>query len=152
VEALAGEPAPFAALFLERDALPTRTGALADARRAPVGMLVRVLKTMGHASGNHGIVLEGLVRVRLVEVTRAGTFRTGRVAAVQEVPASDAEARALFERLRALAKAVIQYMPELGTDAASLVDAVPDPGRLADLAGANLDLALGERAALLAAA
>ena len=151
VEALGAESAPFAVLFLERDALPSRPGALADARRAPIGLLTRVLKTMGHASGNHGIVLEGLVRVRLAEITRAGTFRTGRVSAVQELPASDAEARALFERLRALAKSVIQYMPELGTDAAALVDAVPDPGRLADLAGANLDLALAERAALLAA-
>lgn len=153
VEAFAAEaPAQagpaLVALFLERDALPASPTRL---ERGPIGLLARVLKTMGLASGNLGIELEGLVRVQLAEVTRAKPHRSARLAAVSEVPASDADARRLFERLKTLAKGVIQHMPELGSDAAALVDAVPDPGKLADLAGANLDLALEERATLLAA-
>jgi ectoine hydroxylase-related dioxygenase (phytanoyl-CoA dioxygenase family) len=68
-----------------------------------------------------------------------------------EEPGSAAQFGELAARLRALVKGAVQHMPELSTDAALLVDSVGDPGRLADLAAANLDLAEAERVRLLAA-
>jgi Lon protease-like protein len=141
VDALAEEQRPFVALFLERDGLA----------RGAIGILARVLKTMGHVSGNHGLALEGLGRVRLEELERTAPAPSARLASVAERAASVGEAATLFARLRALVKDAIRHMPELSSDAAQLVDSIGDPGRLADLAAANLDLAAEERARLIGA-
>jgi Lon protease-like protein len=145
VDALAEERNPYLALFLERDEL-ARSAGRGD---GPIGILARVLKTMGHLSGNHGLALEGLARVRLAEITRAQPVLRARLTALAERTGSANEVGAQFARLRALVKDAIQHMPELSGDAAALVDSIGDPGRLADLAAANLDLAPEERARLL---
>ena len=51
--------------------------------------------------------------------------------------------------LRDIAKQVIQLMPELPREAASLIDSIQAPGALADLVAANLDAPVEEKAQLI---
>ena len=53
---------------------------------------------------------------------------------------------ALSMSLRDIAKQVIQLMPELPREAASLIDSIQAPGALADFVAANLDAPVDEKA------
>ncbi len=72
-----------------------------------------------------------------------------RVVRVESPPLEDVEAEALAISLRDVAKQVIQLMPELPREAASLIDSVQSPGALADLVAANLDAPVEEKAQLI---
>ncbi|HEX2881116.1 MAG TPA: endopeptidase La, partial [Polyangiaceae bacterium] len=61
----------------------------------------------------------------------------------------DVEAEALAMSLRDVAKQVIQLMPELPREAASLIDSIQAPGALADLVAANLDAPVEDKAQLI---
>lgn len=113
----------------------------------PVVVLARVRTTMGHVSGNHGIVLDGLERVRVTGVDAAAAIRTAAFAPAPAVAAPVGDAR--FDRLRTLTRSIVACMPELPRTAAAMADVVTDPAHFCDLGAANLGLSPAERAAVL---
>ncbi|MCB9618324.1 MAG: endopeptidase La [Sandaracinus sp.] len=115
----------------------------------PVGVAARVLKALKHSSGNYSLILQGLVRVRLENVTMEDPYLKSRISKLEEPKVDDVEAEALSMSLRDIAKQVIQLMPELPREASSLIDSIQEPGQLADLVAANLDAPVDEKAALL---
>jgi ATP-dependent Lon protease len=115
----------------------------------PVGCAARVLKALKHSSGNYSLILQGLTRIRLDEVTQSGPYLKAKVARLDEPAVADDEAEALSMSLRDIAKQVIQLMPELPREAGSLIDSIQAPGPLADLVAANLDAPVEEKAGLL---
>ncbi|MBU1242897.1 endopeptidase La [Myxococcota bacterium] len=60
-----------------------------------------------------------------------------------------ADLEALMLNLRETARKVIKLMPEVPNEAAALIDSVTEPGALSDLIGANLDLPIEEKQAIL---
>ncbi|MBL8729392.1 MAG: LON peptidase substrate-binding domain-containing protein [Planctomycetes bacterium] len=142
VDALPAAASPFVLVAAAEPALqPGAEGA--------VVVLAQVRRTMGHVSGNHGIALDGIERVRLTSVRSAGAFP---IAATERIEAPPPRAvDAAFDRLRALTRSVVACMPELPRQAVGMVDAVADPGRFCDLCAAHLDLSPAERATVLAA-
>ncbi|MCS6797375.1 MAG: endopeptidase La [Myxococcota bacterium] len=115
----------------------------------PVGVAARVLKALKHSSGNYSLILQGLVRVRLEQMTQTSPYLKARISRLEEVRAEDVEAEALAMSLRDVAKQVIQLMPELPREASTLIDSITDPGQLADLVAANLEAPVDEKAGLL---
>ncbi|MCA9615930.1 MAG: LON peptidase substrate-binding domain-containing protein, partial [Myxococcales bacterium] len=79
----------------------------------PVGVAARVLKALKHSSGNYSLILQGLVRVRLENVTMEDPYLKSRISKLEEPKVDDVEAEALSMSLRDIAKQVIQLMPEL---------------------------------------
>ncbi len=114
-----------------------------------VGCAARVLKALKHSSGNYSIILQGLARIRLEDVTQSSPYLKARVRRLSETGADDDESEALSMSLRDIAKQVIQLMPELPREAGSLIDSIQAPGALADLVAANLDAPVEEKAQLL---
>jgi ATP-dependent Lon protease len=114
-----------------------------------VGCAARVLKALKHSSGNYSLILQGLTRIRLDEMTQTAPYLKAKVSRLQEQNAADDEAEALSMSLRDIAKQVIQLMPELPREAGSLIDSIQAPGALADLVAGNLDAPVDEKAALL---
>ena len=114
-----------------------------------VGCAARVLKALKHSSGNYSLILQGLTRIRLDEMTQTGPYLKAKVARLDEQNSGDDEAEALSMSLRDIAKQVIQLMPELPREAGSLIDSIQAPGALADLVAANLDAPVDEKAQLL---
>ncbi|MGH7271376.1 MAG: LON peptidase substrate-binding domain-containing protein, partial [Polyangiaceae bacterium] len=137
---------PVIAIFAQRD--PSTDDPGKDDLHL-VGCAARVLKALKHSSGNYSLILQGLERIRLDEVTQSAPYLKAKVGRLAENNAGDDEAEALSMSLRDIAKQVIALMPELPREAGSLIDSIQAPGALADLVAANLDAPVDEKATLL---
>src|ERR1700677_1576966 len=137
---------PVIAIFAQKDPATDDPGA-EDLHT--VGCAARVLKALTHSSGNYSLILQGLTRIKLDEVTQTGPYLKAKVKRLEEAGLDDDEAEALSMSLRDIAKQVIQLMPELPREAGSLIDSIQAPGALADLVAANLDAPVEEKAGLL---
>ncbi len=137
---------PVIAIFAQRDPSTDDPGK-EDLHH--VGCAARVLKALKHSSGNYSLILQGLTRIRLDEMTQTGPYLKAKISRLQEQNAADDEAEALSMSLRDIAKQVIQLMPELPREAGSLIDSIQAPGALADLVAGNLDAPVDEKAGLL---
>src|SRR4051812_30012691 len=137
---------PVIAIFAQRDPSTDDPGA---EDLYPVGCAARVLKALKHSSGNYSLILQGLTRIRLDSVTSNAPYLKAKIRRMEEPQIEDVEAEALAMSLRDIAKQVIQLMPELPREAASLIDSIQAPGALADLVAANLDAPVEEKAQLI---
>jgi ATP-dependent Lon protease len=137
---------PVIAIFAQRD--PATDDPSSD-DLYPVGCAARVLKALKHSSGNYSLILQGLTRIRLDQVTQTNPYIRAKIARVETRANEDVEAEALAMSLRDVAKQVIQLMPELPREAGSLIDSIQAPGALADLVAANLDAPVEEKAQLI---
>jgi ATP-dependent Lon protease len=146
VEDIHDKASPVIAIFTQRDPVTDDPGAN---DLYPVGCAARVLKALKHSSGNYSLILQGLTRIRFGEELQEEPYMRARVVRVESPPLEDVEAEALAMSLRDVAKQVIQLMPELPREAASLIDSVQSPGALADLVAANLDAPVEEKAQLI---
>ena len=146
VEDVDNFPSPVIAIFAQKDPATDDPGA-DDLHR--VGCAARVLKALKHSSGNYSLILQGLTRIRLDDVSQSAPYLKAKVKKLEEAGVEDDEAEALSMSLRDIAKQVIQLMPELPREAGSLIDSIQAPGALADLVAANLDAPVEEKAQLL---
>src|SRR6202050_852402 len=137
---------PVIAIFAQKDPATDDPGA-EDLHQ--VGCAARVLKALKHSSGNYSLILQGLTRIRLDDLTQSAPYLKAKIVRLDEQPTSDDESEALSMSLRDIAKQVIQLMPELPREAGSLIDSIQAPGALADLVAANLDAPVDEKAQLL---
>ena len=146
VEDVDNFPSPVIAIFAQKDPATDDPGA-DDLHQ--VGCAARVLKALKHSSGNYSLILQGLTRIKLEDVTQGSPYLKAKVKKLEEAAVEDDEAEALSMSLRDIAKQVIQLMPELPREAGSLIDSIQAPGALADLVAANLDAPVEEKAQLL---
>src|SRR5689334_6725481 len=146
VEDVQDLPTPVIAIFAQRD--PSTDDPEAD-DLYPVGCAARVLKALKHSSGNYSLILQGLTRIRLETITQTGPYLRAKIRRIESPSLEDVEAEALAMSLRDVAKQVIQLMPELPREAASLIDSIQAPGALADLVAANLDAPVEEKSQLI---
>ena len=112
---------PVIAIFAQKDPSTDDPGA-EDLHT--VGCAARVLKALKHSSGNYSLILQGIVRIRLEEVTQTGPYLKAKIVRLDEAQTEDDEAEALSMSLRDIAKQVIQLMPELPREAGSLIDSI----------------------------
>jgi ATP-dependent Lon protease len=146
VEDVDNLPSPVIAIFAQKD--PSTDDPGSEDLHA-VGCAARVLKALKHSSGNYSLILQGLTRIKLSDVTQSAPYLKAKVRRLDEAGLEDDEAEALSMSLRDIAKQVIQLMPELPREAGSLIDSIQAPGALADLVAANLDAPVEEKAQLL---
>ncbi|HVJ91059.1 MAG TPA: endopeptidase La [Labilithrix sp.] len=146
VEDVDNFPSPVIAIFAQKDPATDDPG-VEDLHR--VGCAARVLKALKHSSGNYSLILQGLTRIKLEDVSQAAPYLKAKVKRLEETGVEDDEAEALSMSLRDIAKQVIQLMPELPREAGSLIDSIQAPGALSDLVAANLDAPVEEKAQLL---
>jgi len=146
VEDLDNLPSPVIAIFAQRDPSTDDPG---HGDLYPIGCAARVLKALKHSSGNYSLILQGLSRIRLEEITEDEPYLLSRIEKIEEDESEDVEAEALALSLRDIAKQLIQLMPELPREAGSLIDSIQAPGALADLVAANLDAPVEEKAQLI---
>ncbi len=142
-----------------------------------VGCAARVLKVIKLGAENFSVIIQGLARVEVLGFIGREPYITARIRTLPDDPTEDGvppeeagteavsadgdgdatvdplEARADLEalqlNLRETARKVIKLMPDVPNEAAALIDSVTEPGALADLIGANLDLPVDEKQAIL---
>src|SRR5688500_10042440 len=83
---------PVIAIFAQRD--PATDDPSYD-DLYPVGCAARVLKALKHSSGNYSLILQGLTRIRLDQLTQQSPYMRAKIARVETPPTEDVEAEAL---------------------------------------------------------
>src|SRR5258708_32276805 len=90
-------------------------------------------------NGNVVVFLEGLQRIRVVELISFRPFLTARVEIQPDlIGDQDAELMALERNARELFRDVVARSPQLSGDLQTVALNIEDPGRLADFIAANL--------------
>src|SRR5689334_5242793 len=81
VEDVDNLPAPVIAIFAQRDPSTDDPGK-EDLHN--VGCAARVLKALKHSSGNYSLILQGLTRIRLDDVTQSNPYLKAKITRLEE--------------------------------------------------------------------
>ncbi len=144
-EAIAKEK-PVIGIVTQRDARIEEPG---PADLYTVGCAARILKVIKLAKDSFSVILQGVSRVRMVELGLQDPYMVAKIQVLPDPPGSSTELDALVVNVKDVAKRVIKLMPELPKEASSLLDSVTEPGQLADLITSNLDVQVDEKQEIL---
>src|SRR5712664_1432511 len=115
-----------------------------------MGTVARIVKLLKMGEDNYSLVVQGLARFRVLDLVQEAPYLKARTEAVEDKPsAENVEVEALGINLKKLAREVIELMPELPAAATELVESITNPGHLADLIAANVDVPIEEKQAVL---
>jgi ATP-dependent Lon protease len=104
-----------------------------------VGTLAKVHKTVKMPNGNIVVFLEGLQRIRLIELVGFRPFLRARVETQPDILGPrDAETEALIRNAQELFREVVSRSPQLSDDLQTVALNIEDPGRLADFIAGTL--------------
>ncbi len=104
-----------------------------------IGTLAKVHKTVKMPNGNVVIFLEGMYRIRVVELIGLKPYLRARVEKeIEFVGEKDAELQALQRNAQDLFRDVVSHSPQLSDDLQSVALNIDDPGRLADFIAGTL--------------
>jgi ATP-dependent Lon protease len=142
VEEAISKERPVIGIVTQRDA---RTEEPGSGDLYMVGCAARILKVIKLAKDNFSVILQGVARIRILEIGGQDPFMTARVQALPDSPSTDVELDALVMNVKDVAKRVIKLMPELPKEASALVDSVVEPGQLSDVIISNLDVQVDEK-------
>ncbi len=115
-----------------------------------MGTVARIVKLLKMGEDNYSLVVQGLARFRMQEITQIDPFLRAKIEPV-DMPAEveDVEVQALAINLKKLASEVIDMMPELPPAATELIESITHPGHLADLITANIDVPIEDKQSVL---
>jgi ATP-dependent Lon protease len=105
-----------------------------------VGTVATIHKVLKQPDGTVRLVVQGMSRIRIVEVLQHKPFLRARVEVLADVPADkgDLETEALVRNVTTLFRQVVELSPFLPDELAGAVETVTEPGRLADVVSAAL--------------
>ncbi len=133
-------------ILMQRDADKDEPGAV-DMHRT--GTIANILRYVNAADGGHHLVVQGLQRFRVTEFIREKPILAARVQALDEPKAEGTEIEARTLALRQQAMEALQLLPQVPQPLIAAVQATAEPGALADLVAAYLDLSRDERQEVL---
>jgi ATP-dependent Lon protease len=105
-----------------------------------VGTLARVLKVIRLSSGHYSVVLQGITRMRVVEMVGREPCLRARCERMHETVLRDEEIDALTAHLRELARGLARTLPSQPREMGVVLDNVQEPGALADLVASHLPI------------
>src|SRR6266478_166246 len=115
-----------------------------------VGTLGTVVRMLKLGDGSVRVVLQGLERARLTEVTPMEHWLVAGYDTLVSNLSEDARTEALKRTVHAQFSRVIDIAPYLGEELHEVLVGITEGGKLGDFVAANLDLALPAKAELLA--
>jgi len=147
-EALTGKKDALVAVFGQNNAAIEDPGA---ADLYDVGVVARVVGSIRQEEGRYALVLHGLYRITLAELTQTSPYLEARVTAIEEEAGNDPELEALGMSLRDATKEILRLVPQLPREIASQLQSIEEPGALADFVAGHLDAKIEEKAKILSA-
>lgn len=114
-----------------------------------VGTVVSVLKQIPLGEGTASIIVHGLVRFGVVELTQKEPFLVSRIHTREDVFEESKELEALIQTARRQAQRVIELTPGVPDEAVSILNNIEKASSVADFLAANLSLNLVEKQELL---
>ena len=114
-----------------------------------VAIEAEVLKVVRLSSTRLSVVLRGLERRRTTTYSQTEPFLIAESEKLVETNPTGSKVEALSISVREAQKRLHEAVPSAGDDAVRLAEATREPGRLADICAAPLDLAVPDRVALI---
>ena len=114
-----------------------------------VGTIANVVRYMTAPDGTHHLVCQGERRFRIVDFLSGWPFLVARVAPIEEPQAQTPEIEARFLNLQRQAVEALQLLPQVPQELLSSVQSMTEPGELADLVAAYMDMKPEERQEVL---
>jgi ATP-dependent Lon protease len=113
-----------------------------------VAVIMRMLKL---PDGRIRILVQGLARARVEEITDTGEFLKAKLTAMAEsaVPERSLEVEALVRNVRASMERATNLGKNVSPEVMAIVAGLDDAGRLADLAASNLELKVEDAQSVL---
>jgi ATP-dependent Lon protease len=104
-----------------------------------VGSLAKIHKMVRTPTGNSVVFLEGITRIRVLEVVGLKPFLRARIEELPDLLDSpEAELTALFQNTLELFKDVVTRSPQLSDDLQGVAASMDSPGKLADFVAGTL--------------
>jgi len=111
---------------------------------------VGIVRQMARASHGLNIIVEGVARVRITQVTRTGTMMRAAITPLPESAERDVEVDAYVRRIQELVEKALSLATGLSQEVKQLVASIDDPRRLVYLLGTMLDIGGEDKQRLLA--
>jgi ATP-dependent Lon protease len=113
-----------------------------------VAVIMRMLKL---PDGRIRILVQGLARARVEEITDTGEYLKGRLTAIHETGTAERslEVEALVRNVRASMERATNLGKNISPEVMAIVAGLDDAGRLADLAASNLELKVEDAQSVL---
>jgi ATP-dependent Lon protease len=114
-----------------------------------VGCACMILKLFKLPDGNQSIIVHGLARFRLSELSQTEPFAIGKVEILEDKLAEGPNLDALVNSVRTQANRVIELSPNTPDEAAQVLNSIQNPSALADFLAANLQADTADKQLLL---
>ncbi len=114
-----------------------------------MGTAASIAKMLKMPDGSIRAFLQGISRVRLAELVQVEPYLRGRVERVEVTVERTPELEALMRNIVSLFQKVVALAPNLPDELAVAAMNLPDPGNLADLVAAHVNLSLEESQEIL---
>lgn len=114
-----------------------------------IGCAATVLRLLRVPDGSVHVLLQGVARVRLRELTLTDPLSMARIERVDEVLDDSKEIDGLVLNLRTQFQKLVGMSPSMPEEMGIAIVNVDEPGRVADFVAANMDLPLPEKQGLL---
>jgi ATP-dependent Lon protease len=116
-----------------------------------IGTVVYILKMFRYPDNSMGLMVQGLSRIRLEQITKAEPVLKGKVRIIPESIADSIKVKALVREIIEIFQQIVSLSAFLPDELGQAVGNVDNPGRLADLIVSNLKLDVTERQSILEA-
>ncbi len=114
-----------------------------------MGTTGRIVKALKAGDEGFHLVLQGLKRFRVLSLTQTTPYLRARVVEVKDQAPDPMKVEALVINVKKTAREVVSLMPEIPAGAAQFLEGIDDPGHLADLIAANMDVSVEEKMEVL---
>ncbi|HEY4744978.1 MAG TPA: endopeptidase La [Desulfuromonadaceae bacterium] len=114
-----------------------------------IGTLCRVNQIKRVGDGKFKVTLEGIHRLRILEIEPGGPVIMARCEVVREFVEKNLVSDALVQSLNALLKIALSYGKPLPDDVMKMIDYIDNPARLSDLVALYVNLPVGDLQELL---
>ncbi len=115
----------------------------------PVGVACMILKLFKLPDGNQSIIVHGLTRFRLNNLTQTDPFAVGQIDVLEDMLETGTSLEALIASVRVQANRVIELSPNTPDEAAQVLASITQPSALADFLAANLQAETAEKQRML---
>ena len=116
-----------------------------------VGTIAMVVKMLRLPDGRVKILVQGLAKGKILRYLESPEFFKVKIDKIPEPPAVTItlEVEAMMRSVKENSEKILQLRGIISPDAVAILDAIDDPGRLADLVASNLKLRVEESQAIL---
>jgi len=114
-----------------------------------IGVAANILRMVKLPEETISIIVQGLRRIRLVEILQAEPYYIARVEPLEEVPAVGMQAEALTKNLVVQFQRYVQMTPVLPDELSIMALNIDDPGRLADFVAYTMNVPVAEKQEVL---